>query len=363
MNLRLFAIDVLRGMTIFFMIIVNTPGTWQYVYAPLKHAPWNGWTPTDLVFPFFVFIVGLAMSYSFRKYQDDKAALSRKILKRTAAILLVGLVLNWYPFFNKSLGDLRYFGVLQRIALAYGLGALIVVYTKERVLPIILAGLLVGYWVLLLLGGTPPDPLSLENNLVRIVDLAVFGEKHVYHGYGIPFDPEGLLSTLPAAGTVILGYLIGKRMQKLHQHFEKVKMLIIAGVASVIAGYLWQYLGFPINKPIWSSSYVLLTGGLAMIILAILIYIIDILAVEKWTFIFKVFGLNPLISYVLSGLVIKTFFLIKIGEQNLYGWMYSQVFQVFFGDYLGSLMQALFYTFFIWFFAWLLYRRGRVIKL
>ena len=359
---RLLSIDVLRGMTIFFMIIVNTPGSWEYVYAPLRHAPWNGWTATDLVFPFFVFIVGLSMSFSFKSYQSDKNALYRKILTRTALIFLVGLLLNWYPFFNKSLSELRIFGVLQRIALAYGLGAILCASLNIRNLYIALGVILLGYWgILLSVGG--PDPLSLENNLVRLIDLKLLGENHIYHGYGIPFDPEGLLSTLPTVGSIILGFITGRMIQMTETNADKIRNLLITGVILVALAYAWHYLGFPINKPLWSSSYVLLTAGLAMLFFALLLWMIDMMGWKKWTYIFRAFGLNPLVSYALSGLLAKTFFMIKIGDQNLYGWLYSHVFQVIFGNHLGSFLQALCYTMFIWFFAWLMYRRNIVVKL
>ena len=236
MSKRLLSIDVLRGMTIFFMIVVNTPGTWEFVYAPLRHAKWNGWTPTDLVFPFFVFIMGMAMSYSFRRYESNKEVLLKKIVKRTILIFLVGLLLNWYPFFNKGLSDLRIFGVLQRIALAYGLGALIIVFVRQKYLWACLAFILMAYWGILIWGGQPPDPLSLENNFVRIIDLTLFGENHIYQGYGIPFDPEGLLSSLPAAGTVILAYLAGKRFQQLESDQKKIRELLLGGTSLVIFG-------------------------------------------------------------------------------------------------------------------------------
>lgn len=359
---RLLSIDVLRGMTIFFMIIVNTPGSWEFVYAPLRHAKWDGWTPTDLVFPFFVFIVGLAMSFSFKKFSDDRSRLVGKILWRTGMIFLVGLLLNWFPFFNKSIADLRIFGVLQRIALAYGAGALLCAYLNTRWLVIALVIILGGYWWLLLATGFD-DPLSLENNLVRIIDLQLFGERHIYHGYGIPFDPEGLLSTIPTIGNVIIGFLAGKMLQITDENWVRVRNLLIAGPILIVLAYLWQSLGFPINKPIWSSSYVLLTTGLAMLLFAVLLWMIDIKKWSSWTYTFRVFGLNPLASYALSGLIIKTFFLIKIDGQNLYGWLFSHFFQNLFGNYLGSFVQALSYTFFIWFFAWQLYRKNMIIKL
>jgi predicted acyltransferase len=251
---------------------------------------------------------------------------------------------------------------MQRIAQAYGLGALLCALLTTRWILISLIIILLGYWgILLSAGGT--DPLSLENNLVRTVDLYLFGERHIYHGYGIPFDPEGLLSTLPTVGTVILGFLTGGMIQKLNDQYLKIRNLVIAGLVLLALAYGWQELGFPINKPLWSSSYVLLTAGLAMFLFALLLWLIDVKGLQGWTHIFKVFGLNPLASYALSGLLIKTFFLIKIGDQNIYAWFYSNVFQSIFGNYLGSFLQAITYTMLIWFFAWLLYRKNIVIKL
>ncbi len=360
---RLLSIDVLRGMTIFFMIVVNTPGTWTYVYAPLKHAPWDGLTPTDLVFPFFVFIVGLSMSFSFRKYQrGDRSQWLIKVFKRTVLIVVIGLLLNYFPFFNKTLENLRFYGVLQRIGLAYGFGALLVIFIRKKWLPLVLVVLLFGYWGLLHWFGEE-GPLTLEGNAVRALDLFLVGENHIYHGYGVPFDPEGLLSTLPAIGTVLFGYLMGTLIQSHSDHMTKIKSIIPYGTLALILGVLWHYLGFPINKPIWSSSYVLVTGGMATLFFCLLLWIIDVIGRKKWTYVFRAFGLNPLASYVLSGLVIKTAFLVKIGDQNIYNWLYTNLFQSLFGNYLGSFIQALTYTMFIWLFAWWLFRKKIIIKI
>ena len=362
MKKRLLSIDVMRGMTIFFMIIVNDPGSWQHIYAPLEHSKWNGCTPTDLVFPFFVFIVGLSMSFSFLKFEHaDRSVWIKKVLRRTALIFLVGLLLNWFPFYNKSIGDLRILGVLQRIALAYGIGALIIIFVRQRWLVYVLAAILLGYWgLMLVLGG--PNPLSLEDNIVRTIDLWLFGERHVYHGYGIPFDPEGLFSTIPTVGTVLVGYLIGKTMQKVEMPMQKIIRILPWGIGLVLGGVAWNFLGFPINKPIWSSSYVLYAGGLATLLLSLLIWIIDVQGWKKWAYVFRVFGLNPLASYALSGLVIRIFGMIKIGDQGLYGWLYTHVFQHA-GDQFGSLLQAITYAMVIWLFAWWLYKNKKVIKL
>ena len=363
MNKRLLALDVFRGMTIFFMIIVNSQGSWEHVFPPLRHAEWDGLTPTDLVFPFFVFIVGVAMFYSFQKFQsNERAAWVKKVLRRTLLIFCVGLILNWFPFINKSVSDLRIFGVLQRIALAYGFGSLIVIFFKEKWLPFIFAIILIAYYVLLVVFGGD-DPLSLSGNAVRMLDYWLLGENHGYTGYGIYFDPEGLLSTLPAIGTVLYGYWVGKTIHGNEEITGKMKALIPFAIGGIAFGLLWNYTGFPINKPLWSSSYVLMTGGLATCFLILLLWLLDEKGWKKWSYVFNAFGLNPLISYVLSGIILKSFFLIIIGEQNIWAWMYTNVFQNIFGNMGGSFFQALFYTLFIWLFAAWMYRKKIVVKL
>ena len=361
-NQRLLALDIFRGMTIFFMIIVNTPGSWSHVYAPLRHAKWNGCTPTDLVFPFFLFIVGVSMAYSFRKYSlEDRGAWVRKVLKRTLLIFVIGLALNWFPFYHKNISDLRIFGVLQRIALGYGGAALIVIFFKKKYIPFITIFLLLAYWLILLLFGGE-DPLSLKDNLVRTIDLALVGESHIYGGYGMPFDPEGLLSTMPSIGTALIGFLVGKLILSEESLTVRIRKMVLGGLILIAVSVAWHYLGFPINKPIWSSSYVLFTGGLAMCFLGLLLTITDLWGSHKWAYPFKVFGLNPLISYVMSGLIAKLIGRIKIGDSTVHSWLYETIFQATFGDKLGSLIFALSIVASVFIFAYLLYRNGKVVK-
>jgi len=303
------------------------------------------------------------MSYSFNKYQaGDRSKWIAKILKRTAIIFSIGIALNWFPYYSKHISELRIFGVLQRIALAYGGAALLVVFLRNKSL---LKGtfliLLLGYWLLLLLLGGD-DPLSLSNNLVRKVDVFLFGENHLYGGYGMPFDPEGLLSSIPSIATALLGYFVGKEIQKQNDLNLLTKRLVGFGFLFIAVATAWHLLGFPINKPIWSSSYVLFSGGIAMSLLGLLLWILDIKKWTSWATPFKAFGLNPLVSYILSGLFVKTSFLIKIDGINLYSWFYTNIFQNLLGNYPGSLAFAISYVCFIWIFAWLLYRKGKVIK-
>ncbi|NNF34167.1 MAG: DUF1624 domain-containing protein [Saprospiraceae bacterium] len=360
MKNRILSIDIFRGLTIALMIIVNTPGSWSYVYAPLKHADWHGWTPTDLVFPFFLFVSGVSFSISLsRQSSKTTQELMIKIWKRVALIFLVGLLLNWFPFYNKHIGDLRIFGVLQRIALAYGIGASLILLASRKLLIILSVIILIGYHFLLLIGGD--DPFSLENNLTITIDKWLIGESHMYKGFGIPFDPEGLIHSFPAAINVVIGFLIGKYtiLEKRFSTMEKAGI----GIILIAVAYLWHFIGFPINKPLWTSSYVLLTCGLGVLLLMFLQYIIDDQGWKKWAFPFRVFGMNPLFSYVLSILFVKIFFMIKVGETSLYGWLYNSVFAEILGNYNGSLGYALVYASFIWIFSWLLYRKGILIKL
>ena len=291
---RLVALDVFRGLTIMLMVIVNTPGTWAHVYSPLRHSEWHGCTPTDLVFPFFLFIIGVAMWFSFRKFDHKLTSPALiKILRRTVLIFLIGLFMNAFPKFDFAY--LRYLGVLPRIALAYGMAAILVLVLGKKGRWILTFSVLIAYWLILMLFGGD-DPYSLNGNIAGKIDVALFGANHVYKGFGIPFDPEGLLSTLPAMINVVLGYIVGEIIGTTANRNSVVKKLLLYGAASVLLALIWG-LFFPINKPIWTSSYVLYTVGLGMILLAILIWIIDVKAHVKWAHPFLVYGMNPLILY------------------------------------------------------------------
>ncbi len=360
---RLMSLDVFRGMTVVFMIIVNTPGTWSHVYAPLRHASWHGCTPTDLVFPSFLFISGVAMWYSLRKFNFEFSgpALFR-ILRRVALIFAVGLFLNIFPRFIRDYDTLRIMGVLQRIALAWGLGALLVLLIKKNYIWLATAVILVGYWALMyFLGGS--DPYSLEGNFARTVDLAVIGENHLYKGFGIPFDPEGLLSTLPATATVLLGFMAGGLITSKGSSWKTVGWLTFVGALLIAAGLLWgEY--FPINKPIWTSSYVLYAGGIGMVVLALLFMIVDIWNLRGWTGFFNTFGTNALFTYVLAGMLTKTLLLIKIGEVSLYNWIFTHVCSPLFEEQkLASLLFPIMLVTVIWALGYILYRKKIIIRL
>jgi predicted acyltransferase len=364
---RLVSLDIFRGMTVAFMIIVNTPGSWKYVYPPLRHAEWHGCTPTDLVFPFFLFIVGVSTWYSLEKYGNEiNGGSIIRILRRTIAIYALGLLLAIFPYFGRDYSTLRLVGVLPRIALAYGIGSFLCLILKREHIWIALAVILLAYWGLLrFLGG--PDPYSLEGNFARQVDLAVFGPGHIYKGFGIPFDPEGLLSTLPAVGTVLIGYFTGGLTGKGKAEAKTVLKLVLIGAAGVGAGLLWN-LVFPINKPLWTSSYVLYAGGIAMLVLAVIYLIADVWKLQMWGSFFLVFGTNALFSFFLAGIWTKTMlYLVKIpsGDEKitLYNWIYQKLCVPVAGDLPGSLMFAIIQVLIIWAFALLLYRKKIFIRL
>ena len=357
---RSLALDVLRGMTIALMILVNTPGSWKYVYSPLRHADWHGCTPTDLVFPFFLFVVGasLFLSISGNRLTLSRAALWR-VGRRALIIFALGLFINSYPQWISDYASLRIMGVLQRIALAYALAALIVLSAPGKWLPGIGAFILLAYWGILIFFGSP-DPYSLRGNAAVFFDRALLGENHLYQGFGIPFDPEGILSTLPAAVTVLAGYL-AQRMIHQAKDLRPVGLLAAYGILFTLLGYVWG-LFFPLNKPLWTSSYVLYTAGLAGLLYAALIYITDFKGYKKWALAFSVFGMNPLLLFVLSVIWGKTLrMLIHIPttdgkEISASAWAFLHIFVPLAGPAEGSLLFAMAHIALFWLIGYILFR-------
>ncbi len=363
---RYLALDVLRGMTVLLMILVNTPGSWKYVYSPLQHARWHGCTLADLVFPFFLFVVGVSLFFSFAKYANvqNRQTLLR-MGKRTLIIFALGLFINSFPQWTTDYAHLRILGVLQRIALAYGLAALIVISVKRQWLPAASAIILPAYWgILYFFGG--PNPYSLEANAALSLDRAILGENHMYRGFGIPFDPEGLLSTLPAAVTVLIGYLAGAVVRETGKKQAALKLTAL-GVVLIASGYIWSF-AFPLNKPLWTSSYVLYTGGLAIILFAALIDVIDIRGYRKWTPLFSVFGKNPLFLFILSVLWAKTLrTLIRVPDSagntiSANVWLYQNIFVPLAGFMNGSLLYAVAHIALFWLIGYILYKCRIFIK-
>jgi predicted acyltransferase len=354
---RYLSLDVLRGLTIALMVIVNSPGTWEHIYGPFMHAPWHGFTITDMVFPSFLFVVGNAMSFSMKKLESEPdRVFLKKVFKRTLLIYLIGLFLNAYPFIKYAdngsftsvdLTGVRIYGVLQRIALCYCIASLVLYYLGTRGAIIFSSVALFAYWGLMHFFGDAADPYSLSGNAVLKLDLWLIGPRNIYKGEGVPFDPEGLLSTVPAVVNVIGGYLAGHYIQKNGNSRETVRRLIYVGFVLIALALVWDSF-FPINKKIWTSSYVLLTVGLNTWAIAALMLIIELANVRKWTYFFEVFGRNPLVLYALSGMIVKTMALIRVDGMGLKPWIFNNVFMVLATPKNASLLYAIAYMMLIW---------------
>src|SRR6476620_700343 len=319
---RFLSLDVFRGMTICFMIIVNTAGSGATPFAPLEHAKWHGFTPTDLVFPSFLFAVGNAMSFSLGKYkQIGDATFWGKVIRRTLLIFLLGYLMYWFPFFRLDQAghiiaapfhNTRIMGVLQRIALCYFFASVLIHYCSTRTVFVISALLLIGYWILLLaFGGS--DPYGMVTNTGYYMDKAILGESHMYHGEGVAFDPEGLLSTLPSIVNVVIGYFAGAFIQRKGKGYETMTKLLLVGALLIFIALCWNIV-FPINKKLWTSSCVLLTTGIDLMLIAALLYMVELRHWNplNWTRFFLVFGKNPLFIYLLSELLVIILYMIRV---------------------------------------------------
>jgi predicted acyltransferase len=359
---RFYALDALRGLAIALMILVNTPGSWQHVYSPLLHAAWDGFTFADIVFPTFLFVVGAAMFYSLKTAELSKASVWR-ISSRALKLIGIGVLLNYVPF-DVQLSELRLPGVLQRIGLAYWFAALLVLSVKRSYLPVLSVALVLLYWLALALGGGE-QPYSLEHNLVRQWDLAIFGAAHLYQGFGVAFDPEGLLSTLPCIVAVLIGFGTASALQG-KAHKEALRLLFLAGVLLIVLAALWHFV-WPVNKALWSGSYLALSSGLILVLLAILVWSIDIKGWTKLAEPLKVYGTNPLFIYVLawlwSVLIGQLIFIpTEAGSVSLYQWGFEQLALVFPAK-LASFVFALLHVIGFWYLSLLLYKRNIIIKL
>ena len=334
---RYLSLDVFRGLDLALMIIVNSPGKEATTFAPLLHAKWHGFTLTDLVFPTFLFIVGNSMSFSMPKYESlSNKVFFTKVIKRTLIIFLLGFLMYWFPFFEngslKNLSDTRIFGVLQRIALCYFFASIVLRFFKTKGAIIFSIIALITYQVALLAFGD----YSLAGNAVLKLDAWLIGESHMYHGNIIAFDPEGVLSTLPAIVNIIAGYMAGTYIQKSGQNYKTITRMIVLGALLIVVALAWNQC-FPINKKLWTSSFVLLTIGLDLIILSALVYVLDILKKVKWTYFFEILGKNPLFIYLMSELLVTTLNVLKIKDSSAYEWIADNVFVSWLGGYLGSL--------------------------
>ena len=375
---RFTALDVFRGMTVCFMIIVNTPGNGDTSYAPLNHASWHGFTPTDLVFPSFMFAVGNAMSFVMKKWtgMSDGAVLG-KIFKRTIIIFLLGYLMYWFPFVHWNdggglsfdpIGNTRIMGVLQRIALAYCFAALMVRYLKTSTVVTLSLSFLFIYWLILLVfepttahqmdpphPGNTNDAFDILTNAGSRLDMWLFGPNHLYHGEGVAFDPEGVLSTLPAIANVTGGYLAGKWLQEKGNSYEGLTKLLLVGVTLIFLALCWNNF-FPINKKLWTGSFVFVTVGIDCVLLAALVYLIDFLQIKRFNYFFEVFGRNPLFVYLVSELGATLLWFIPIGDKPLYQWLFQNIFSHA-GMYFGSFLFAITFMLFCWLVGYVLDRK------
>jgi predicted acyltransferase len=374
---RMVSLDVFRGATIAAMILVNDPGSWSHIYPPLEHAEWNGWTPTDLIFPFFLFIVGVSLTLSFASRIArglTRGALAIHVVRRSALIFAIGLFLNGFPEFD--FGSIRIMGVLQRIALCYlvaGLHYLATfqsesaaerparVHANLRVTAAVAVALLVGYWALMTFVPVPgygAGHLGKEDNLGAYIDRTLMGG-HLW-GESVTWDPEGFLSTLPAIASVLIGILAGEWLRSNRRAGRKALGLAAAGLALLVAGQLIHPY-FPINKNLWTSSFVVFTGGFAMLALAACYWIVDVRAWRAWAAPFLVFGMNAILAYALAALVSEVstdfeFLNFRGRETTLHGWTYDKYFVPHASPVNASLGFAVFFVAVIFALLWPFYR-------
>lgn len=400
---RILALDILRGITIAGMIMVNNPGSWGAIYAPLEHAGWFGLTPTDLVFPFFMFIMGISTYISMRKYNFSYShATLLKIVRRTVVIFLIGLGIAWFSRFcyglaradealplgerllnaANSFQTIRILGVMPRLALCYCAAAIVAVSVKHVRIPYIIAGILVVYGALLLtMHGLE---FSLDN-IIYTIDHAVLGDAHLYKDTvttavgtvdttspftvelyetrTLPIDPEGLLSTLPAIAHVLIGFCCGRVIVSIKDNEQRVLKFFMIGTILTFAGFLFSY-GVPISKKLWTPTFALVTCGLAASLLALLIWVIDVKGYKKWTKFFEAFGINPLFMYVLGAVLGILFNTVPVFGHTIHTWLYSEAFVPLFGDKtFASLIYALVFIAVNWSIGFILYKKKIYIKI
>lgn len=368
MNKRLLSLDVFRGITVALMILVNNAGDWAHIYLPLEHAEWNGCTPTDLVFPFFLFIVGVSISYAFQGKVADKETIT-KLIVRSLKLFGLGLFLSLFPKFDFSV--VRIPGVLQRIAIVFFICSLIYLTTKNRTQQIVFVAILIAYWVLMTFVPVPDygvANLQPEYNLGAYLDRLIMGIPHLYKN-GKTWDPEGLLSTLPAIATGLSGVLTGTWLQRKDKEVgEKLTNLYLYGCVFMILGWTWDAAGFPINKALWTSSYVLWTSGLALCFLASFYWLIDVKGYQKWTKPFVVYGVNAITVFFLSGLIPRIMRMIKItmangDEVNSERWMYKTLIAPMFENPYNASAAGALTVVIIWLgILWAMYEKKVIVK-
>lgn len=356
---RLLSLDVLRGITVAGMILVNNAGACGYSYAPLKHAKWDGFTPADLVFPMFMFLMGISTYISLRKYNFQWRPAICKILKRAFLLILIGILMKWVISSSQT-GNwadwehMRILGVMQRLGICYGITAVMALFIPhKRFLPVAFL-LLLFYFILQLVGnGFEKSP----DNIMAIVDSTVLGTNHMYLQGRQFVEPEGILSTIPSVAQVMIGFICGKMIIDRKDNTERMQGLFLQGISLLFAGFLLSY-ACPLNKRLWSPSFVLVTCGIAALSLAVLIYIVDVCEKKDWCTFFKVFGVNPLILYVFAEVFGD---LLRVWGVNVF--LFDSCLQPLFGNYFGSFLYAALFLLLNWLIGYILYKKQIYIKL
>lgn len=366
---RIISLDVFRGLTIAAMFLVNNPGNWSHLYGPLRHAEWHGWTLADLVFPFFLFIVGVSVAVSFGRRleaEEERRSLYLKIIRRALILFVLGLLLNGFPHYDLSI--LRIPGVLQRIAVCYLASSVIFINSRWKGQLAWAAGLLLIYWAAMEWIPIPEGSAGLYekgNNLASWID----GRLLAGHMWTVTktWDPEGILSTLPAVSTTLLGVVAGRWLTGDKEPQKKVTGLLTVGAAAAAAGPLW-HLAMPINKSLWTSSYALLTAGLASICLGVLYWLVDARGWKGWTVPARVLGMNAITAYLLAGIAARLLYLITIAipdgtTMTVKAWIYGTLFSSWLSDINASLAYAVAFVLAIWLLMFPLYRMRIFLKI
>jgi predicted acyltransferase len=373
---RMLALDVFRGMTVAGMLLVNDPGTWSAIYPPLEHAPWNGWTPTDLIFPFFLFIAGVTTHLSLTARRAAGAGdpeLMRQIIRRGALIVLFGLVVAAFPFYPVTrFTHIRIPGVLQRIGIAYMCAALLTLRTTLKQQVLILVALLYGYWFAMTLLPVPGAMGGIGANLLNDPSrtLAAWTDRFLLGGHlwinSVTWDPEGPLSTIPAIGTAMLGVMAGRWLSQRRPLDERLNGLFAVGALGMVVGLVWHW-SFPINKSLWTSSYVVFTAGMACVAIATISWITDVRGRTKWTRPFVIYGTNPIIAFMGSGMMARLIYTLwKVDFQGKPTPVESVVYQTVFASWLeprnASLAFACTFVLFWFVILWALWRKNIIFK-
>ncbi|QJR80479.1 DUF5009 domain-containing protein [Alteromonas pelagimontana] len=375
---RILAVDALRGIAIAAMVLVNNPGSWSHVYAPMRHAQWHGWTLADLVFPFFIFIMGVSAALSLPKQvASGKSAIQviNQAAIRAGKLFSLGLLLalfyyNFhvvdYSWWHQQVVELRVFGVLQRLGLVFFITAVCVVWLSARMIAVMFLLLLVLYWGLMALmpysdasGNVYQGLWNFGNSFAAWVDANLLGVSHVFYRSATPFafDPEGILSTLPAVASGLLGVLAGKGIQQPATWLVKLNWLIVAGAVLTASGLLLEQV-VPVNKALWTPSYVLLTGGLALFSLSALIWLLDVKQLICWAQPLIICGSNSIAFYLIAGVLARLLIIIPVGNSSLHGWIYNKGLVPIFGELNGSLAFAVIFFIVSFIPIWLMYRKN-----